>query len=217
MKKAHVPCEDAAKAIQAASQMTASGLFSERQITEWEEKSHTDKTWANLKTYFSKIYKSKMQYSKGDARRNGHESVNAMREKEKEMVQGIEHFMGEYQQNSTVNKEEINAIKEDQQVFVTLGEKLMLQMKSQQDVIEKLSKRLENKENAPPRSETKQQDIIDKLSKRVAEAEKRTKQKGEREKQKHECPNCKQSVYHQPTNCPEINEAKRWPGWTTRL
>jgi hypothetical protein len=211
-----VPCEDASKAIQAASQMTASGLFSERQITEWEEKSHTDKTWPNLKTYFAKIYKSKMQYSKGDARRNGHESVNAMREKDKEMAQDIEHFMGEYQQNTTVQKEEINAIKEDQQVFVTLGEKLMLQMKTQQEVIEKLSKRLENKENAPPRSESKQQDTIDKLTKRVAEAEKKSKLKANSDK-KHECPNCKQAVYHQPANCPEINEAKRWTGWTTRL
>jgi hypothetical protein len=217
MVKAHVPCEDAAKAIQASAQMTASGIFSERQITEWEEKIHTDKTWGNLKTYYTKLYKSKMQYTKGDARRNGHESANAMRAKEKEMEKNLEQFVDEFHQNSTINKVEINAIKEDQKVFVTLGEKLMQQMKTQQDIIEKLSKRLENKENATPNSTNTQQDTIDKLTKRVAEAEKRTKQRGEREKQKHECPNCKQAVFHQPANCPEINEAKRWPGWTTRL
>jgi hypothetical protein len=65
MVKAHVPCEDASKAIQAAAQMDASNLFSEEQITGWEEKTHTDKTWTNLKTYYTAIYKSKMQYSKG--------------------------------------------------------------------------------------------------------------------------------------------------------
>ena len=196
--------------------MTASGIFSERQITEWEEKTHTDKTWPLLKAYFSKIYKSKMQYSKGDARRNGHESVNAMREKEKQLEKNLEELMDGVHQHSHNNQAEINAIKEDQKVFVTLGDKLMQQMKAQQGIIEKLSKRLENKENAPPGSTTTQQDTIDKLTKRVAEAEKRTN-RGDKQKQKHDCPNCKQPVYHQPENCPEINEAKRWAGWTTRL
>ena len=49
MVKAHVPCEDTAKAIQAGSQMAASGLYSKLQIIEWEEKSHTNKMLANLK------------------------------------------------------------------------------------------------------------------------------------------------------------------------
>ena len=44
MLKANVPCEDATKAIQAAAQMTASGLFSKRQITEWEERVPHDKS-----------------------------------------------------------------------------------------------------------------------------------------------------------------------------
>ena len=80
MIKAHVPCKDAAKAIQARAQMAASGLFNERQIVEWEEKIHTDKTWTNLKTYYAKLYKSKMQYSKSEARRTGYENANAMQE-----------------------------------------------------------------------------------------------------------------------------------------
>jgi hypothetical protein len=33
MVKAHVPCEDATKAIQGAAQMDASNLFSDEQIT----------------------------------------------------------------------------------------------------------------------------------------------------------------------------------------
>jgi hypothetical protein len=37
------------------------------------------------------------------------------------------------------------------------------------------------------------------------------------EREKHLCPNCKQTVFHKATNCPEINAEKRWPGWTTRL
>jgi hypothetical protein len=196
MIKAHVPCEDATKVIQAAAQMTASGLFSERQITEWEEKSYHDKTWGNLKTYYSKLYKSKMQYSKGEARRTGHESVNAMRASEKAMENNMETLLDAFQQKTTHNNDEINEIREDQKVFVKLGEQLMQQMKKQQEVIDKLSKRLEDKENSPPGVP-----VVPKKN----------------EREKHLCPNCKQTVFHKATNCPEINAEKRWPGWTTRL
>ena len=77
-----MPCEDGAKAIQAGTKMAASGMFSEQQITMWEEKSHTDKTWDNLKTYYARIYKSKIQYSKCKARQAGHKSVIAMQDNE---------------------------------------------------------------------------------------------------------------------------------------
>jgi DNA repair exonuclease SbcCD ATPase subunit len=193
MRKAHVPCEDAAKAIQAAAQMTASGLFSKMQITEWEEKVPTDKTWDNLKSYYAKLYKSKMQYSKGGARRTGHESVNAMRAKEKKWNKKWNHSWMHSNKKLTHNNEEINEIKEDQKVFVKLGKQLMQQMKQQQEIIDKLSKRFKDKENAPP--------IVPKTQGR----------------QKHVCPNCKQNVFHKPANCPVINEEKHWPGWSTCL
>jgi hypothetical protein len=191
MVKAHVPCADATKAIQAAAQMDASNLFSEEQITAWEEKPHTDKTWTNLKTYFTTIYKSKMQYSKGEARRHGHESVNAMRAKEKQMGEDLEQFMETMQQTNNNDNEAINELKEDQKTFVKLGEQLVEQMK-------------------------RQQETIDRLTKQVAASE----QNGRRDRtnrEKHKCPNCKTMVFHRDANCPEINEAKRWPGWKTAL
>jgi type I site-specific restriction endonuclease len=177
MKEAHVPCKDDTKAIQASSQIiVTSGLFSKQQITEeWEEKTHTDKTWTNLKTYYSKLYKNKMQYSKGDAHRNGHESANAMQIKEKEMDQNLEAFIESFQKNLNTNQEEINEIKQEQQGFNTLGAWLMNQMKAQQAIIEKLSQRLEDKENTPPSNKTTQQALINKLPKQLAEAEKRLK------------------------------------------
>jgi hypothetical protein len=209
MIKANVPCEDATKTIQASAQMTASGLFDERQITEWEERLHANKTWADLKTYYTRLYKSKMQYTKGDARRNGRESANAMLAKENEMQTSIENFMDSIQQSKTNNSEEINAIKEDQKVFVTLGEQLLSQMKMQQEVITKLSKRLDAKENSPPNVVTP--------AAAAAAAAATAANASKRESQKHLCPTCKVLVFHKPPNCPEINEAKRWPGWTTRL
>lgn len=150
MVKAHVPCEDQAKAIQAAAQMTASGLFSEEQITEWEEKSHADKNWTALKAFFSKIYKSKMQFSKGEARRNGHESVNAMKEKNLKMEADLEQYLAAINEKATSDSDEINAIKEDQKSFVTMGKQLVAQMQKQQEMIETLSKKLADKENSPP-------------------------------------------------------------------
>jgi hypothetical protein len=197
MVKAHVPCEDAAKAIQAAAQMDASNLFSEEQITAWEEKVHTDKTWTNLKIYFTAIYKSKMQYSKGEHRRHGHESANAMRAKEKQIGDDLEEFMETLQQTSHNDNEAINELKEDQKTFVKLGEQLVEQMKKQQEIIDKLTKRVEAKETTAPRPPNPQGDG--------------------QSRQKHQCPKCKKMVFHKEANCPEINEAKRWPGWTTCL
>jgi hypothetical protein len=150
MVKAHVPCEDAAKAIQAAAQMDTSNLFSEEQITAWEEKVHTDKTWTNLKTYFTAIYKTKMQYSKGEACRYGHKNVNTMRANERKMGEDLKQFMETLQQTSSNDNEAIsNAIREDQQTFVQLGAQLVEQMKKQQETINKLTQRID-KENVAP-------------------------------------------------------------------
>jgi DNA repair exonuclease SbcCD ATPase subunit len=116
-----------------------------------------------------------------------------MRENEKAMERNMETMLDAFQQKSTHNHDKMNELREDQKVFVKLGEQLMQQMKQQQTVIDKLSKRLEDKENTPP--------VIPKKN----------------EREKHLCPNCKQTVFHKATNCPEINAEKRWPGWTTRL
>jgi hypothetical protein len=154
MVKAHVPCADAAKAIQAAAQMDASNIFSEEQIIGWEEKAHTDKTWADLKTYFTAIYKSKMQYSKGEARRNGPESVNAMRTQETQIREELEQFMETLQQKTTTENEAINELKEDQKTFVTLGQQLVDQMKKQQETIDKMSRHMDSNERGATNNQT---------------------------------------------------------------
>jgi hypothetical protein len=197
MVKARVPCEDTAKAIQAAAQMDASNLFSEEQITAWEEKVHTDKTWTNLKTYFAAIYKSKMQYSKGEARRHGHESINVMQAKEKQIEEDLGQFMETLQHKANNDNEAINELKEDQKTFVTLGQQLVEQMKKQEEIIDKLSKCMKAKERISPSNPHHQGDG--------------------KSRDKQPCPNCKKMVFHKEVNCPEINEAKRWLGWTTAL
>lgn len=193
MVKAHVPCADGTKAIQAAAQMDASNLFSEEQITGWEEKAQADKTWTNLKTYFTAIYKSKMQYSKGEARRHGHDSVNAMRTQETQIGAEIEQFMETLKQKSSTDNEAINELKEDQKTFVTLGQTLVEQMKKQQETIDKLTKQMDATNRNPPQGD------------------------GRNTREKHRCPTCKKMCFHKEANCPETNEAKRWPGWTTSL
>jgi hypothetical protein len=82
-------------------------------------------------------------------------------------------------------------------------------MKMQQEVITKLSKRLDAKETSPPNVATP--------AAAAAAAAATAANASKRESQKHLCPTCKVLVFHKPPNCPEINEAKRWPGWTTRL
>jgi hypothetical protein len=201
MTKAHVPCEDIAKAIQAGSQMAASGLYSELQIIEWEEKSHTDKTWANLKTYFTKLYKSKMQYSKSEARRTGFDSANAMQQAKDQAIEAqLSHFM---ETVSTTHTEEINEIREENKTLTDLTEKFMGQMKTQQRLLDKMAKQLDtntNKDRTP-----------------LIAGDQKDKENVPLQRQRHECPTCKIMCFHKKENCPETNEAKRWPGWSTRL
>jgi hypothetical protein len=192
MKKAHVPCTDVAKAIQAGSQMAASGLFSELQIIDWEENSHMDKTWGNLKRYFTKLYKSKMQYAKSEARRTGFESAAAMQQsKDQEMEKQLTHFM---ETVTAAHHEEINEIRSENKALPATIELLMTQMKAQQALLDKMSKQLNT--TPPPPADAREK---------------------KPPRQKHECPTCKVLCFHKIENCPETNEAKRWPGWTTRL
>jgi ribosomal protein L33 len=144
-----------------------------------------------------------MQYDKGDARRNGHDSVNAMRTKEKEMESNMEQFVQAFQQNANSNTEELNEVKDGQKVFGDLSKQLVEQMKNQQVVIDKLAKRLEESEK--------------KGKENGYEKEKTPRDTTKRDALKHLCPICKQQCFHKEVNCPETNEAKRWPGWTTRL
>jgi hypothetical protein len=202
MVKAHVPCEDAAKAIQAGAQMAASGLFSEIQVIEWEEKVYTDKTWTNLKTYYTKLYKSKMQYSKSEARRTGFESANAMQKaKDQALESQLEHFM---ETVTTAHNEEINEIRAENKNLTELTEKFMGQMKTQQRLLDKMAKQLDAK-TTPLGGTT------------PAGGGDSNKENTPLQRQRKECPTCKIMCFHKKENCPETNEAKRWPGWTTRL
>jgi hypothetical protein len=203
MKKAHVPCEDTAKAIQAGAQMAASGMFNELQIIEWEEKSHTDKTWANLKTYYSKLYKSKIQYSKSEARRTGFESAQALQQaKDRAVETQLETFM---ESVSTAHSDEINEIRADNKALTDLTAQFMSQMKTQQKVLDKMAQQLDDSK---------------KLTERPAATDRGPqRERNDRgpQRERHECPTCKIMCFHKKENCPETNEAKRWPGWTTRL
>ena len=50
--------------------------------------------------------------------------------KDKEMETQLESFMQSGQENATNNTDELNEMREDQKVFVKLGEKMMAQMKT---------------------------------------------------------------------------------------
>jgi hypothetical protein len=203
MVKAHVPCDDVNKAIQAGAQMAASGLFSELQIIEWEEKIHTDKTWANLKTYYTKLYKSKMQYSKSEARRTGFDSANAMQQaKDQAMETQLENFM---ETVSNAHNEEINEIRAENKTLTELTEKFINQMKTQQKLLDKMAKQLDSK--TTPQGGTPP----------TGGGGDANKENNPIQRQRKECPTCKIMCFHKKENCPETNEAKRWPGWTTRL
>ena len=194
--KAHEPCEDAAKAIQAGAQMAASGLYRELQIIEWEEKSHTDKTWDNLKKYFSKLYKSKIQYSKCEARRTGFDSANAMQQAKDHAIESqLENFMATV---TTAHSDEINEIRAENKALTEISERFMSQLKSQQTLLDKMAKQLKTKTTTPAGTPP-------------------TNEGEPLQRQRKECPTCKIMCFHKVENCPETNEAKRWPGWTTRL
>jgi hypothetical protein len=142
-----------------------------------------------------------MQYSKSEARRTGFDSANAMQQAKDQAIEAqLSHFM---ETVSTTHTEEINEIREENKTLTDLTEKFMGQMKTQQRLLDKMAKQLDtntNKDRTPP----------------IA-GDQKDKENVPLQRQRHECPTCKIMCFHKKENCPETNEAKRWPGWTSRL
>jgi hypothetical protein len=61
--------------------MYASEVFTETEMTNWEDKVEADKTWTEAKTYFAVLYKKRKSYeSDMKAHRSGFESANSVAE-----------------------------------------------------------------------------------------------------------------------------------------
>ena len=52
----------------AVARMFESGYFTEEKMIEWESKPNADKTWANVKIFFTKLYQDREQFSKATAK-----------------------------------------------------------------------------------------------------------------------------------------------------
>ena len=59
----NVPINDSDKVQIYMENMYMSDMFEERKLTEWEEKAEADKSWADAKTYFGSLYKTRKKYN----------------------------------------------------------------------------------------------------------------------------------------------------------
>ena len=60
-------------------------FFTDKNLIKWEKKEVANQTWANVKTYFTELYKSHTQYRKFlDKSTRFHESTSNVKEKENE-------------------------------------------------------------------------------------------------------------------------------------
>ena len=80
----------------------------------------------------------------------------------------------------------------------------MGQMKAQQKLLDKMAKQLDSKTTTRDNTSSTRGGNPD-------------QENVPPQRQRHECPSFKVMCFHKLENCPETNEAKRWPGWTTRL
>ena len=80
--------DDTQKSTQAVDEMYNSDMFNEQQLMEWEEKTETDKTCTNCKTFFKKFYQLKKRYS--NARPGKHWSESAVNVSEWEHTNNYE-------------------------------------------------------------------------------------------------------------------------------
>ena len=68
--------------------MYSSEMFDEKEMNAWENKPTADKDWANTKTYFEDLYRSKRKYmEEREARASGFESANSISQRTKTTAQ----------------------------------------------------------------------------------------------------------------------------------
>ena len=110
---------------------------------------------------------------------------------------------------TTAHNEELNEIRAENKTLSELTEKFMGQMKTQLRLLDKMAKQLDN--NRTTRDSTTGN------SSAGNSANTQDQENVPPQRQCHKCPSCQIMCFHKLENCPETNEAKRWPGWTTRL
>ena len=63
------------KITHAVTEIANSGVFSEDDVMDWEEKDEDDKTWVHCQAYWNKIYKKRKRYSNLKPKQQGYESA----------------------------------------------------------------------------------------------------------------------------------------------
>ena len=73
----NIATSDEEKVMAAVAIMWESGFLTDKNLIKWEKKEASDQTWTNVKTYFTDLYQSHIQYIKSLAKRSRfHESAS---------------------------------------------------------------------------------------------------------------------------------------------
>ena len=196
------------KIMAAVARMWDSGFFTEEKLIEWEGKDAALKTWANVQSFFGKLYHDHKQFSKATAKKAQFaDHVNNVNEKREAAAEADDATMMLAIMQEQ-HQEQLNAMRESNKAAMEMATAAMAQMTKQMSTIcaanaVRETTADEDKENVPPGFAA------------LKRKEKRQQQRGQKaippgEKQPKLCPNCKRVVYHKPECCLELEENKKW-------
>lgn len=121
------------KITHAVTQMTTSGVFTEDDIMDWEDKVEADKTWVHCQTYWNKIFKKRKRFNNLKPKQHGFEGAANVEERPPNEMsrEELSQSLRDISEAATADKEHI------QQMSTTTDEMLFI-VKKQQSQIDKL-------------------------------------------------------------------------------
>lgn len=121
----------------ALMQMKACGLFDHRFMRDWDRKTAVEKTWMNLKSYFTEEYAALKKYEEPSPK--ALESINSLSLKD-DTESEITEFFDKLRRDATVSKEQIQQMANSfKGASETMGE-VMARLKSAMEEIKTLNK-----------------------------------------------------------------------------
>ena len=206
------------KITHAVTEVTNSGIFSEDDIMDWEDKPEVDKTWVHCQTYWNKIHKKRKRFTKTKPKQLGFEGAANIEEQPPDDMQREElnQHLRDIAEAATADKEHI------QQMSSTTDELLFI-VKKQQSQIDKLVEtnstlsasiaKLSAKGNTNSNNNNNSGSNNNRNRNKGNENEKKAEQQAEGDGKGHGCAVCGKHKYTK--DCFELlsNKDKRPEGW----
>jgi hypothetical protein len=165
------------------SMMWSSGVFTEDQMIDWEDKAEGNKTWAMAQTYFTTKWQSRQAFTKSTNKKGlrfHDQSLGAISKEEVAEGKDAAILIALMQEN---HRSQVDQMHDSNKLAMELMMKTMTEQMNA--MIASM------KENVPP-ANTRNKEV---------QGQGGGQGGGLGKQQKKECPHCKKTVFHKPDNC----------------